>query len=192
MKQHFAILSLFLVLSCVAYAQRPHLEVGGTLGFKDEFHYTPQFDTSSNFTEFHIYDLFVFTRLSKKRIGGEFGVGFEKAANYFIRRYDNSTDANYMNLNRVLIDFSPYVYLVKKPKTKWDMQLGLRNYFNLNSSIAIPNEHNLKIWKLAGRLSTNYIFKSFIIGLYYEHDIRSDYYFKPSNATFGLRCGVIY
>ena len=188
-----------LIITCflfafteMVFAQRPHLEAGGTLGFKDEFHYTPTFDTSSHFTEFHIYDLFLFTRVSKKKLGGEFGLGFEKAGNYFIRRFDNTTETKYMNLNRISVDISPFLYLIKKPKSKWDLQLGLRNYFNLTSSIAIPDIHQLKTWKLAGRLTTNYTFKSFLIGLYYEHDIRSDYSFKPNNVTFGLRCGVVY
>jgi len=183
---------LFVLIANLSIAQRPHLEIGGTLGFKDEFHSTPSFDTTSRFTEFHIYDLYVFTRVSKRNLGGEFGLGFEKAGNYFVRRFDNTTEAKYMELNRICLDLSSYLYLVKKAKSKWDLQLGLRSYFNLSRTIAVPEAQLQKTWKLAGRITTNYTFKSFIVGLFYEHDIRTDYFFKPNNATFGLRCGVIY
>ncbi|MFT5779882.1 MAG: hypothetical protein ACI837_002841 [Crocinitomicaceae bacterium] len=192
MKKQFYILLLFIFLSKVSVAQRVHLEVGGTIGFKDEFHATPSFDTTSRYTEFHIYDLTLFTRVSKRNLGSEIGIGFEKAGNYFLRRFDNSTEAKFMQLNRVYIDVSPYIYLIKNPKIKWDLQVGFRNYFNLTRSMQIPEEQLQKSWKLAGRITTNYTFKSFLIGIYYEHDLRADYFFPPNNATFGIRCGVVF
>ena len=183
---------LIMLIANVSVAQRPHFEIGGTLGFKDEFHYRPSFDTTAQFTEFHIYDLYAFTRVSKRNLGGEFGLGFEKAGNYFVRRFDNTTEAKYMELNRISVDLSSVLYLIKKAKSKWDLELGFRSYFNLTRFIEVPDQQLQKTWKLAGRVTTNYTFKSFIVGVYYEHDIRTDYFFKPNNATFGLRCGVIY
>ena len=182
----------FSLLIFVSFSQRIHLELGSTLGFKDELHFKPSFDTTSHFTEFHIYDIYVFSRISKNSWGGEMGLGFEKAGNYFIKRFDNSTETKYMNLNRIYFDLSPYFYLIKKSKVKWDLQLGIRNYFNLSRSLFIPETEKIHVWKMGARFTTNYTFKSFIIGLFYEHDLRSDYSFKPNNATFGLRLGVIY
>ncbi|MDX2361865.1 MAG: hypothetical protein QNK23_13735 [Crocinitomicaceae bacterium] len=186
------IASLLVLVAFVSSAQRPHLELGGTLGFKDEFFFHPSFNASAQFTEFHIYDVDVFTRVSKLKWGGEIGLGFEKAGNYFIRRFDNTTEFEYMNLNRISFDLSPYYYLIKKNHFKWDVQLGVRNYFNLNTVTYFPMKEELKIWKLGARLTTNFTFKSVLVGVYYERDLRTDYSFNPQQSVFGLRIGVIY
>lgn len=184
------VLLLFVSLPC--FGQRAHLEVGGTFGFKDEFFYRPSFDVNAKYTEFHIYDLSLIARVSKLKLGGEIGIGFEKAGNYFTRSTDNATDVQYMNLNRVSFDLSPYFYLIKKNHFKWDVQLGLRNYLNLNNVTYFPMEENLNRWKMGARITTNLTIKSMLIGVYYEHDIRTDYSFNTRHSVFGLRVGVIY
>lgn len=185
-------IAFLMVLPVQLKAQRVHLELGGALGFKDEFYLNPTFDDSSRYTEFHLYDINLFARVSKLRWGGEIGINYEKAGNYFVRKLNNSTELDYFNLNRLSINVSPFFYLVKKSHFKWDIQLGVRHYFNLNKAIYIPFKEELKVWKLADRFTTNFTFKSVILGLFYEHDIVTDYHFKPSNAVFGIRLGVIY
>lgn len=174
------------------FAQRPHLEVGGTIGFKDEFHFKPSFDAQSKYTEFHIFDLESFLRISKLHFGGEIGLGFEKASNYFIRFQDNSYSAKYLNLNRLSLNMSAFAYAIKKSHFKWDFQLGLRNYFNLNKRMYVPTTLNLKTYKLALRVGSNFTFKNVLFGVYYERDLRSDYTFSQRGANFGFRVGVIY
>ena len=80
----------------------------------------------------------------------------------------------------------------KKSDFKWDLQLGLRNYFNTNKKMYIPVTIQRSPYKLAARATTSFTFKNFIFGLYYEHDLKTDYSFKPKGANFGFRAGVIY
>ena len=183
---------LLLIVSLPCFGQRAHLEVGGTFGFKDEFFYRPSFDANAKYTEFHIYDLTLIARVSKLKWGGEIGIGFEKAGNYFTRYIDNTTDIQYMNLNRLSLDLSPYFYLIKKNHFKWDVQLGLRNYLNLNNVTYFPMKVDLNRWKLGARITSNVTIKSMLIGVYYERDVRTDYSFEPMHSVFGLRLGVIY
>lgn len=182
----------FAVLANFTFGQRAHLEVGGTIGFKDEFFMRPTFSASAQFAEFHVYDLSVFTRVSKRRLGLELDLGFEKAAYYFVRFDANSKATNPMNLNRILSDVSGFVYLKKNAKHKVDVQLGCRNYFNCTPNLTLNNTYSLRTWKCAARLGVNYTFKSFISGVYYEQTLRSDYSFGNPTAVFGLRLGVIY
>lgn len=182
----------FLATCKIGFSQRPHLEVGATLGFKDDFHWKPEFDPNSKYTEFHMYDVYFFSRVSRNKIGGEFGLGFEKAGNYFVRYQDNSTELNYVNFNRISIELSPLIYLIKSSEKKLDFQLGLRNYFNLNSQISVPQQIDLKRWKLAGRATINYTYRSFLVGIFYERDLRSDYSFRFKGVTFGIRGGVLF
>lgn len=186
------LLLLLLIVSQTCLAQRPHLEVGATFGFKDEFFSKPSFNPKSQYTEFHIYGLGLLTRVSKLNWGGEIGIGFEKAANYFTRNIDKTKEAQYMNLNRLSLNLSPYYYLIKKSHFKWDAQLGIRNYINLNQQTSFPMSEELRRWKMSGRLSTNITIKSMLIGVYYENDIRTDYSFNTRHSVFGLRLGVIY
>lgn len=183
---------LLLLVSGLVLAQRPHLEIGTTLGFKDEFHYKPHFDVNSKYTEFHILDVELFLRVSKNKFGGEVGLGFEKATNYFIRRYDNSTQSAYLNLNRISLNLSAFYYFIKKSHFKWDLQLGARNYFNTNKWMYAPNSIGLKTYKLAARATTNFTFKNVLFGVYYERDVVSDYTFKLKGANFGFRIGMIF
>ncbi|MFT6244974.1 MAG: hypothetical protein ACJA0U_002972 [Salibacteraceae bacterium] len=192
MIKQIGVIVLLLVVSLPCLGQRAHLEVGGTFGFKDEFFCRPSFDANAQFTEFHIYDLSLFTRVSKLKWGGELGLGFEKAGNYFTRYVDNTKNAGYMNLNRLSLDLSPYFYLVKKNHFKWDVQLGLRNYLNLNNVTYFPMKENLRRWKMGARITTNFTIKSMLVGVYYERDVRTDYSFNTMHSVFGLRLGVIY
>ena len=187
-----SVLILVLFLSFFGFSQRIHLEIGGTIGFKDEFHYKPHFDVTSKYTEFHIIDVEGFLRVSKLKWGGEIGVGFEKASNYFKRFYDNSKEVKYLNLNRLSLNLSAFHYFIKKSKFKWDLQFGVRNYFNLLPRLYVPVEIPLKVWKLSARVSTNFTFKNVLFGVFYEHDLKSDYAFKNKGANFGFRLGVIY
>ena len=195
-------ISLFVLLM-IAFSgqgQQRHLEIGAKLGFKDEFHLKPSFDLNSNYTEIHYFDLYLFGRVSRRRFGTEIGLGFEKSSDYFVRYVDNSTEFGYINLNRVQFDLSEFFYLHKSAVHKWDLQIGLRNYFGFNKQIWIPHEMELKTWKLSGRIATNYTYKTFMIGLFYEYDFRSDYVDFTSTASaqsnraavFGLNIGVIY
>jgi hypothetical protein len=181
-----------MLLSFSSLAQRPHLEIGGVLGFKDEFHFKPQFDASSKYTELHIWEIEAFVRVSKSKFGGEIGIGFEKASNYFKRFQDNSSQGGYANLNRVSLNLSAFYYFIKKSDFKWDLQIGLRNYFNTNKYMYIPVEIERNPYKLAVRATTNFTFKSFVFVLYYEYDLKTDYSFKPKGANFGFRAGFIY
>ena len=160
-------LLLFLLFSFFGISQQQHLEVGAKLGFKDEFHRKPSFDLNSKYTEIHFFDAYLFGRVSKRRFGNEFGIGFEKASDYFVRYTDNSKQFGYVNLNNLQFDLSQYYYLHKSAVQKWDIQVGLRNYFSLNKQIWIPHKMDLKTWKLSGRIATNYTYKTFIIGLFY-------------------------
>ena len=191
MKQ--ALLFIFVQFVCfTGSSQQLHLEVGAKLGFKDEFHLRPSFDLNSSYTELHYFDAYFFGRISKRRFGNEFGIGFEKPTDYFVRYTDKSTQFGYVNLNRVQFDVSQFYYLHKSAVHKWDVQLGLRNYFGFNKQIWIPHEMELKTWKLSGRLATNYTYKTFILGLFYEYDFRSDYIDFNRAAVFGINLGVIY
>lgn len=186
------LISLFLLFSVQGFAQPPHLEIGAKFGFKDEFHFKPSFNLNSKYIEIHSLDAYLFGRVSKRRFGTEFGIGFEKASNYFVRFNDQSTQIGYVNLNRIQVDLSQFVYLLKTPLQKWDIQLGLRNYFGFNSRIWIPEEIALNPWKLSGRVSTNYTYKTFMVGLFYEYDLRSDYVNGARPVVFGLSVGVVY
>lgn len=190
MKQLLSIILVFCTSSL--WSQQPHFEVGAKLGFKDEFHLSPNFDQTSKYTEIHFFDLHMFGRISRRRFGNEIGFGFEKAADYFVRYTDNSKEFGYVNLNHLQFDLSQFYYLHKSATKKWDVQIGLRNYFALNERIWIPHKMELKTWKLSGRLATNYTYKNFIIGLFYEHDIRPNYIDFHRAAVFGLNIGVIY
>ena len=192
MIKQIGVIVALLIVSHSSLGQRAHLEVGATLGFKDEFFYRPSFDVNTQFTEFHIYDLSLIARVSKLKWGGEIGIGFEKAGNYFVRYSDNTTDAQYMNLNRLSLSLSPSFYLIKKSHFKWDVQIGLKNYLNLNNTTYFPMKENLRRWKMGARITTNFTIKSMLIGVYYEHDIRTDYSFNSKHSVFGLRLGVIY
>ena len=172
-------------------AQRMHLELGAHLGFKDEFFQHPEFSLSAAYAEFHIYELSAFSRVSKRRLGGELDVGFEKAANYFIRFDGESTSNAYFNLNRLKNGLYIQYYLLKSSTHKWDIQLGATQYFNL-SPMYLSDSIGIKRWKLAGRAGVNYTFKSVILGIYYEHTLRNDYNFSQPNAIFGFRLGLIY
>jgi hypothetical protein len=187
--------SLFIVLNWIAFygaSQQQHLEIGAKLGFKDEFHAKPSFDLNARYTEIHYFDAYFFGRVSKRRFGNEFGIGFEKASDYFVRYDDNSKQFGYINLNRIQIDISQYYYFIKTPLHKWDVQLGLRNYIGFNNRIWIPQGMDLKAWKLSGRITTNYTYKTFILGMFYEYDFRSDYVQFDRAAVFGFNFGVIY
>jgi hypothetical protein len=179
------------LLSLPTFAQRPHLELGATVGFKDEFFLRPEFAPGAAFAEFHIYDLTLFTRISKARWGAEIDLGFEKAANYFIRFDGASTSNDYFNLNRLKNGVYAHYYLLKNARNKWDIQLGCTQSFNF-SPLFLGTAHPLKTWKLSARGGLNYTFKSFISGLFYEYTLRNDYTFSPPNALFGLRLGLIY
>jgi hypothetical protein len=181
-----------LLISFSSLAQRPHVELGGVLGFKDEFHFKPQFDATSKYTELHIWEIEAFLRVSKSKFGGEIGIGFEKASNYFRRDIDGTGDFGYANLNRVSLNLSAFYYFIKKSDFKWDLQLGLRNYFNTNKFMYVPLTIERSPYKLAARATTSFTFKNFIFGLYYEYDLKSDYSFKPKGANFGFRAGFIY
>lgn len=182
---------LFFLLSVHTFAQRMHLELGANLGFKDEFFLRPDFAPNADFAEFHIYDLTAFSRVSKSRLGGEFSLGFEKAANYFIRFDGSTTSSAYFNLNRLKNGLYFQYYLLKNARNKWDIQLGCTQYFNF-SPLYLGNAYGLKTWKLAARGGVNYTFKSFIAGLFYEQSLRKDYAFSAPNAMFGMRLGIIY
>ena len=185
-------LFLILIIAQFGFSQERHLEVGAKVGFKDEFHLKPSFDLSSKYTEIHFFDVYLFGRVSKRRFGNEFGFGFEKASDYFVRYTDNSTEFGYVNLNHLQLDLSQYYYLLKSPEKKWDIQVGLRNYFALNRQIWIPNKMELKTWKLTGRIATNYTYKRFMVGLFYEHDFRPNYFQGNRPAVFGFNVGIIY
>lgn len=185
-------LFLILMITHCGLSQQRHLEVGAKVGFKDEFHLKPSFDLNSKYTEIHFFDVYLFGRVSKRRFGNEFGLGFEKGSDYFVRYTDNSKEFGYVNLNHLQFDLSQYYYLHKSARKKWDIQFGLRNYFALNNQIWIPHKMELKTWKLAGRISTDYTYKTFIVGLFYEYDIRPNYVDFDQAATFGLNVGVIY
>ena len=182
---------ILLFVSHITFCQRPHLELGITAEFKDEFFSTPDFDSSSQYSEFHVYGLYPFVRVSKLNWGGEFGIGYEKGLNYFTRFDKYTTSSSSITIDRVFINVSPTYYIIKKPDKKWDVQIGIRNYFNLTSKIYVPQESRLDTWKMSARFSTNYTFKLIIFGVFYERDLKTDYTFKPSNTTFGCRFGLI-
>ncbi|GEM_PF-3824397 len=182
---------LFL-LSFLGYGQRPHLEIGANVSAKEELHKTPSFDSTAQSLNFQLYGINLITRISKRRLGGELGFGFEKAGNYTLQSIGNSDQSAYINLNRLVLNISPYAYILKKAVSKWDVQLGLHNSFNLNSQVLIPDAQFLRAWKMSGRCATNFTYKSLMVGLYYERDLRSDFYFDSKDATFGVRLGVIY
>ena len=186
------LISLILWFSVRGMAQQPHLEIGAKFGFKDEFHLKPSFNLNSKYTEIHYFDAYVFWRVSKRRFGNEFGLGFEKASDYFVRFTDQSKQMGYVNLNRVQVDLSQFFYLHKSGLQKWDVQVGLRNYFGFNERIWIPNEMELKTWKLTGRVSTNYTYKTFMVGVFYEYDLRTDYFNGLQPVVFGVNVGVVY
>lgn len=181
-----------VLISFFGESQQQHMEVGAKFGFKDEFHLKPSFDLKSNYTEIHYFDAYVFGRVSKRRFGTEFGLGFEKASDYFVRYSSDSSQFGYINLNRLQFDLSEYFYLHKSAKHKWDLQVGLRNYVGFNNRIWIPHGMDLKTWKLAARIGTNYTYKTFIVGMYYEYDLRSDYVDFNRPFVFGFNLGVIY
>jgi len=181
-----------LLSSFFGWSQQYHLEVGAKVGFKDEFHLRPSFDETSKYTEIHFFYAYFFGRVSRRRFGNEFGLGFEKAADYFVRYIDNSKEFGYVNLNHLQFNLSQYYYIHKSAMKKCDIQVGLRNYFSLNDQVWIPHKMELKTWKLAGRIATNYTYKTFIVGLFYEHDIRPNYVDFDRAAVFGLNVGVIY
>ncbi|MDG1331621.1 MAG: hypothetical protein P8P74_04780 [Crocinitomicaceae bacterium] len=183
---------IFLFSSFFGLSQQHHLEVGAKVGFKDEFHLNPSFDLNSKYTEIHFFEAYFFGRVSKRRFGNELGIGLEKTSDYFVRYTDNSKEFGYVNLNHFQFDLSQYYYLHKSAKKKWDVQIGLRNYFSLNDQIWIPHKMELNAWKLAGRITTNFTYKNFIAGLFYEHDIRPNYLDYDRAAVFGLNLGVIY
>lgn len=184
---------IFVLWICSSgFSQQLHLEIGAKLGFKDEFHTEPSFDLNSKYTEIHSFDAYFFGRVSKRRLGNEFGLGFEKASDYFVRYNDQSSQYGYINLNRLFFDLSQYYYLHKSALHKWDVQLGIRNYFGFNDRIWIPHGMDLNTWKLSGRIGTNYTYKTFMVGLFYEHDFRSDYVDVDRAVVFGLNIGLIY
>ncbi len=183
---------LLFLTSLHGVAQRLHLELGSTVGFKDEFFKSPDFDSTSAFSEFHIFDLYGFTRISKRRWGGELGLGFEKAGYYFVRHLDNSTETSFLQLNRLSLDLSGLFYLRKHTASKWDLQAGLRNYVNLTTTMFLPDRYEQQRWALSARITTNYTYKSFLTGLYYEQPLRNAYSFASATAVFGIRLGVIY
>ncbi len=187
-----SLILIFLFSSFYGSSQQYHLEVGAKVGFKDEFHLNPSFDLNSKYTEIHLFEAYFFGRVSKRRFGNELGFGFEKASDYFVRYTDNSKEVGYVNLNHLQFDVSQYYYLHKSAEKKWDVQVGLRNYFCLNNQIWIPHKMEMKTWKLAGRIATNYSYKTFIVGLFYEYDIRPNYVDYDRAAVFGLNVGLIY
>jgi hypothetical protein len=192
MKKRMLILLFIFSGSLFVFSQRPHLEIGGTLGFKDEFFYRPSFHPNAKSTEFHIYDASLFTRVSKLKWGGELGIGFEKAGYYITQNFNNSSALEFMNLNRLSLDIGSFYYLIKKPHFKWDVQLGIRNYLNLSRTTFIPEKQALNVWKLGTRFTSNLTFKSLFIGLFYEYEIHSDYSFNKIPNIFGLRVGRIF
>lgn len=169
-----------------------HLEVGSALAFKDEFFDHAPFDSLAKFSEIHLYELAVFTRVSKRRFGGELGVGFEKAGYRFSRYANDSTLTRYIQLNRITTDVSALFYLVKKAQTKLDVQCGIRNYFNMPGRLYLPDVYAIRSWSVGGRAGINYTYRSFLCGLFYEYPLRKTYPFQRPDATFGLRVGVIY
>jgi len=181
-----------MLLANTTFAQRMHLEVGGTVGFKDEFFQHPTFSLGAEFAEFHIFDISLLARVSKRRLGLEMDLGFEKSSDYFVRFDATSKTTNYMNLNRVLSDVSGLIYLKKSAKHKVDVQLGCRNYFNCTPDLNLTETYALRTWKCAARLGLNYTCKSFLCGVYYEQALRNDYSFGNPTAVFGIRLGVIY
>lgn len=183
---------LFLLLAFPGRAQRMHLEVGGTVGFKDEFFLRPSFDSTSRFTEFHLFDLYAFSRVSKRRLGGELGLGFEKAGYYFVRHYDNTTGTGNLQINRLSVDLSGLFYLRKKAAFKWDVQAGVRSFFNLTTGFELPTHYEQTRWAPRARVTTNLTFKFCLVGIYAEHAIRRAYPFAPPSSVFGIRLGVIY
>ncbi len=189
--KHFSLLFLLLIY-LPGMAQQPHLEIGVKLGFKDEFHSRPSFDPNSLYSEIHYFDVYFFGRVSKRRFGSEFGLGFEKPTDYFVRYSDKSTQFGYVNINRVQFDLSEFFYLHKSAIHKWDLQVGLRNYFGFNDHIYIPHEMEMKTWKLCGRIGTNYTYKTVMVGMFYEIDLRADYVDFDRAAVFGLSCGLIF
>ena len=50
----------------------------------------------------------------------------------------------------------------------------------------------LKTWKLTGRVSTNYTYKTFMVGVFYEYDLRTDYVNGAQPMVFGVSVGVVY
>lgn len=186
------VLIVMLLISVFAECQQQHLEIGAKLGFKDEFHVKPEFNSSSKYTEIHSFDAYFFGRVSKRRFGTEFGLGFEKASDFFVRYSTDSIQLGFLNLNRFQFDFSEYFYLHKSAKQKWDFQVGLRNYFGFNKNIWIPQKMELKTWKLSGRIATNYTYKTFMVGLFYEYNFRSDYVESQRPIVFGLTIGVVF
>ena len=192
MRGHCFYFFCFVIIANTTLAQRMHLEVGGTLGFKDEFFRSPAFSSSAKFAEFHIFDITVLARVSKRRLGMEIDLGFEKAGDYFVRFNATSKATNYMNLNRVLCGVSGLFYVKKTAKSKVDIQLGCRNYFNCTPTLNLTETYVLSTWKCTARLGLNYTFKSFLSGVYFEQTLRNDYSFGNPTAIFGLRLGVIY
>ena len=189
MKVIFLIVTFLICHPC--FSQRPHLELGLTSEFKNEIFLNPSFDLTAQQSQFHIYGLFPFIRISKLNWGGDFGIGFEKALNYFTRYNNKSTNSSSIPINRVSININPTYFIIKKSDKKWDVQIGLRNYFNLTSKIYVPNESELEVWKVSSRLTTNYTYKFIIFGIFYEKNIKSDYKFKTNDTTFGCRLGLI-
>lgn len=192
MNGKWIIFSCFIWIVGSTFAQRAHLVIGGTIGFKDEFFLTPSFTTPAQFAEFHIYDISVFTRVSKRRLGLEIDLGFEKAGYYFVRFNADSKATESLTLNRVLSGVSGLFYLKKTSKHKVDVQLGCQNYFNCTPAVNLNANYAMRTWKCAARVGLNYTFKSFLSGVFYEQTLRNDYPFENPSAVFGLRLGVIY
>lgn len=185
--------TLTFILFIVNYSlcQEPQFEYGVTFEFKDEFFFTPDFAPNAQYSEFHVYGLYPFCRITKQNWGAEVGMGYEKGLNFFTRFDKHTTTMTSITMDRLFINVSPTYLIYQKPDKKLDIQVGLRNYFNLTSEIYVPQKSMLDTWKLSARLTTNYTYKLLIFGIFYERDLKTDYTFKPSNTTFGCRLGLL-
>jgi len=183
---------LFVVYASLGVAQRPHLEVGFTLGYKAEVFNQQQFKSNTDYTLFNLFNVKSFVRISKLKLGGQLGIGFEKASDYYIRYNDNTAVNNYFNLNRITVEIAPYYYLIKNSKFKWDIQLGVNGAFNLQNNIKIPETHAVKTSQISVRLGSNITVKNYFLGLFYESHLSSDYYNTKQPIAFGYNVGFIF
>lgn len=191
MKKQF-IFIVFFVCAFNVSAQRWHLEVGGSIEFRDVLYDQPNWIDSSKFTEIHCLGVNGFVKASKRKFATQLTFGFSKAIDQFIRFDNDRTHAEYFNLNTISLALAESFYLVKKAAYKLDIQGGVVNNFHLNRSIFLPSKQKVTLYIPVLRTGMNFTYHSLIVGVHYDFPMRHLMLNHPSTAMFGASLGVIY
>lgn len=185
---------IILIINCfstLVYAQRPHLEVGATIGASQEIH-KDVLNTSpveNLMVQSAQFDLL--TRLSKMKFGIELNAGLDRLVLMQVD-YINDDYNGAPAITNLQLTLLPYFYLIKSSKYKWDVQLGVENKFRFQDKNRLPMPVTDKSWELVTVAATNFTYKYYLVGAYITQGINSYYNFDSKYYQLGGRVGMIF